>query len=301
MAAHRYWAVKLHKGTDSTYVACAELEMRESIGGADVTGSGTAVCLQQHPTYTVAKLFDGLYTNADIMLGYVAPTSGSYPQYGAFITYDFGSGNDKDIVEIAYSMPTSYGGVWASSSYCPGAISLFYSDDGNTWTLLWSIGANDMPTWAVNTTYAFSATAWDGTNSITRLHPPNGYRLYEQYYDTYPTNVIQYNSSRGKGPGAIRSTNRGFLPGLRAFIHGPLQGTGHIAGSTTSLGSPIPRVVYLIDQHSGAVLERADTHYPTNCEYIFENLDMSRTYTVLGVDRSTSQNDVVYAHVSPVE
>jgi hypothetical protein len=241
-------------------------------------------------------LFDGNYAGTNSFLGNIA-LEGSMIMGGSFVIYDFGSGVTKDIVEIAYSTPTTYAGGFSSSTYIPNGFSLYYSDDGINWTLKWSLGANDMPTWAVNNTYAFTANEWDGTNSrgVNMRNP-----TIKQVRDDYPTNVLTgYVGGNSAAAGTARRIhrNRGWMPYRWLGIN---AGEAHIAGSTTSLGSPIPRSVYLIEQASGRVLDRADTFYP-DCTYQFDGLNTARTYTVLGVDRTTIQNDVVYAHVTPVE
>jgi hypothetical protein len=292
MAAYRYWRIGFGSYNGAAYVSVNELELRESVGGADATGSGTA-----STKYTVVNPYVPSYAfdnnNAAANTCVFSNSTNFYAP--VFIDYDFGSGVTKDIVEVGYYVPT-LGTGFASLTYCPNGISLWYSDDGIDYTLKWALGANDMPTWAATTAYSFTADEWDGTNSRgVNMRIPT----ISQVRDDYPTNTLVGLLGGNTGaPGLCRTTHpyRGWMP-YRLL---PGSGSAHIAGSTTSLGSPIPRTVFLIDQHSGAVLERADTSYP-DCTYRFDNLDSARTYTVLGVDNTTVQNDVVYAHVTPVE
>jgi hypothetical protein len=295
MAAHRYWRIGFGNYVSAdVFVAINELELRESIGGADVTGSGTASTKNViYSTYVPSYAFDNNTAAANSTVFYYSATGNDLAP--CYLDYDFGSGVTKDIVEIGYNVPV-FGVGFSSTSSCPKGISLWYSDDGLNYTLKWALGRNDMPTWAENTAYSFTADEWDGTNS-------RGVNMrictIKQVLDTYPTNVLTgYLGSNTAAPGLCRTIHRtrGWMP----YRWLPNSGSGHIAGSTTSLGAPIPRTVFLIDQRSGGVLDRADTLFP-DCTYQFDNLDVTRTYTVLGVDNTTIQNDVVYAHVTPVE
>lgn len=125
MAAHRYWRVYITAINGGTSASIAELEMRESIGGSDVTGSGTATASSQFSgTFVPSRAFDNNTSTAWASLDF------STPQW---LKYDFGSGSAKDIVELAITRRPQI-------DQAPVTWTLDYSDDDSTWTTLYRIG-----------------------------------------------------------------------------------------------------------------------------------------------------------------
>jgi hypothetical protein len=121
MAANRYWRI-FNYWVDENLVCVTECQLRESEGGADVTGAGTASCSStlSAPTYDSDKAFDD---NTGTLW---ASANGSY--IDQWLAYDFGSGNNKDIVEV-YLLPQS-----GYPNRTPREFELQYSDDGSNWT-----------------------------------------------------------------------------------------------------------------------------------------------------------------------
>jgi hypothetical protein len=115
----RYWGIKINS-SNSTVTGVAELELRGSIGGADLTGSGTAGASNYDGTDTPAKAFD----NSTGTLWRSQQTA-----FPMILWYDFGT--PVDIREIAITAPST--AVWA-----PVSFSLVFSDDGVTWTDVYS-------------------------------------------------------------------------------------------------------------------------------------------------------------------
>lgn len=130
MAARRYWRVYCRKAS-STTMLCAEMEMRSSAGGADQTGSGTGSASGQNVGEEAPKAFDN--NTATYWQGAFSPNLG-----GVWLKYDFGSGNDKDIVEIAMTPLSGF------SSRMFHEMDVQSSPDDSTWTTIWSIS---QPTW----------------------------------------------------------------------------------------------------------------------------------------------------------
>lgn len=127
MAAHRYWRLHATSGNGDPNMGVAEIEMRTSLGGADVTGTGTAAA----SSGTAANAFDN--SNSTVW----TTTSGAYPHW---ISYDFGAGNDKDIVEVAINTRTQI-------RFSPIDWTLQWSDDNAAWTTLFTIqGYGEWPT-----------------------------------------------------------------------------------------------------------------------------------------------------------
>jgi hypothetical protein len=118
MAAHRYWRIHSYANDIVGATTVAELELRASEGGGDETGSGTP---------SASNVGFGAAANAfdnDTGTFWGATTS-----LDEWLAYDFGDGNDVDIVEVAITARS--GSYWTQ---CPGSFSLDYSDDGTNWT-----------------------------------------------------------------------------------------------------------------------------------------------------------------------
>lgn len=124
MATHRYWRLNV-TATDGTYVSFAEIELRESIGGADVTGAGTATASFNEAGNTPANAVDN---NTTTKWGTYNQTP---PQWWA---YDFGAGNAFDIKAVLITPRQD--GYYAES---PKTFTIDYSDNGTDWTTAKSI------------------------------------------------------------------------------------------------------------------------------------------------------------------
>lgn len=122
MAAHRYW--RLYITAPGTWNSIGELELRDSIGGPDRTGSGTA---------TASHYYDASYLPSNACDNNAATawanSGGAPPEWWK---YDFGVGNAYDIVEI--SLKTRAG----KPLECPRAFQIQYSDNDSDWTTAWS-------------------------------------------------------------------------------------------------------------------------------------------------------------------
>lgn len=92
IVGYRYWRVLCQVSSNPGYYSMANLEMHESIGGADITTTGFAIA-GDYFTETADKAFD-----ADETLTYWNVTK-TVPADG-WVGQDFGAGNEKEIVEI---------------------------------------------------------------------------------------------------------------------------------------------------------------------------------------------------------
>jgi hypothetical protein len=131
---HRYWRIysRLNGGNSGT-TAIYELQLRTAVGGTTVTGSGGATS----SAGTAANAFDGNTATACNLTNAV----------GQWLKYDFGAGNERDIVEIAAVCDSSSGTNL-------NEFDIQWSDDGSTWTTAWSVSK---PTgWTAGTTYVFT-------------------------------------------------------------------------------------------------------------------------------------------------
>jgi hypothetical protein len=126
MSAHRYWRVRV-TATMGTYVSILELQMRTSIGGSNVATGGTASASSTGFGWVAANAFDGSTSEPGWH------SNGGLPGTAEWLKYDFGSGNDKDIVEFAMAART------APNNQNPVDFAFEYSDNDSTWTPLYTI------------------------------------------------------------------------------------------------------------------------------------------------------------------
>lgn len=120
--AHRYW--RIYVGSDSSggigaLTAIAEMEMRESVGGSDATGSGTASASSTFSGFSAG----GAFANDANTTEWASNNIG----LPAWLAYDFGSGVTKAIVEVGIT--SRLGGNVGQG---PGAFKIQSSDDN--WT-----------------------------------------------------------------------------------------------------------------------------------------------------------------------
>jgi hypothetical protein len=118
---HRYWRINVSTNHGNAATNFVEVEMRETPGGSDVTGSGTASGGGGFTGGTAASAFDNNEGTAYIPTG----TSG-------WLKYDFGSGNAKDIVEVALKVNDA---GFATFAAAPKDFTIEWSDDDSSWTV----------------------------------------------------------------------------------------------------------------------------------------------------------------------
>lgn len=239
--------------------------MHTSIGGANVVSGGTASASSEYSaTYSAAKAFDGSVVTDNGWL------SGNHAY--EWLQYDFGAGNDKDIVEIVLKTPAATGSGITSSNLPVYGVCQF-SDDATAWKDAFYFGGmaqSFAQTFTFNTPRSaavfgdklaadLSLAAFDETDKAVRV----------------VTGITQNYSSD-----AVRQT--------------PFSGNHHIAGTTTDIAAPVARTVRLLDQASGLLVDEIKTH--ANGSFDFRNIRHG-LWTIIGVDESAAQNSVVFSHV----
>jgi hypothetical protein len=153
MSAHRYWRIYITESVNASNLDIREVEMRTSIGGSDVTGSGTASASSQAGGFEADKAFD----NNSGTTWYTS--SATRPQW---LQYDFGAGNDKDILELQLTS-------WSATEQWR-TFEFQYSDDNSTWTTLWTITYDDPLTGGTSRTYSATDTpTMNGANTFWRV------------------------------------------------------------------------------------------------------------------------------------
>lgn len=112
----------------------AEIELRDIIGGSDLTGSGTA---------SASDFFDGSTTAAHAVDNNAATLWSSTDAIKHWWQYDFGDGNSKSIIEVMMQ-------ARASSFYnqTPNSFTICKSADGISWQIAWTV--DDDTSWTSN-------------------------------------------------------------------------------------------------------------------------------------------------------
>lgn len=124
MSAFRYWRLNT-RVYPQVHVLIAEIQMRTTVGGANVIGGGIASASSFEPvTNTPDHAIDG-DPNTDWGQGL---RDGQFrAEYPEWWQYDFGAGNEKDIVEVYVQ------GRITTNVYNPPSINIARSNDGVTW------------------------------------------------------------------------------------------------------------------------------------------------------------------------
>lgn len=121
--ARRYWRILVNTTIQGSITGIAEIAMAASTGGPSlIVPMTTTAASGQQSGHESIKAADGDSTT-------YWGSAGSVPLWWS---YDFGSGNDQDIVEVVLT------DISLNSGFGPTAFDLQYSDDNSTWTTLQS-------------------------------------------------------------------------------------------------------------------------------------------------------------------
>ncbi len=119
--AHRYWRVRAVTGESGGVRGVAEVEWRASVGGADLTGSGTAIANDERVGFEAALAYDN-----DPDTEWSVFTSA----FDDWLGYDFGVGNEVEIAEIELTARNDGFHTQMIRNF-----DVWYSDDATTWYL----------------------------------------------------------------------------------------------------------------------------------------------------------------------
>jgi len=131
---HRYWRVYITACDSLYYLSVAEIELRESVGGSDQTGAGTASASSAY--YGAAALAVDNNTST------AWETTATVP---AWWKYDFGIGVEKSLTELSITPSATF-------DRSPSEFSVEWSDDDTNWELADSFTHS----WADTTAQEFS-------------------------------------------------------------------------------------------------------------------------------------------------
>lgn len=161
MAAHRYWRIK-NRACSSSQTGIGQIEMAETPGGATECTGGTAIASGSYGgPYSPSSSFTGTPSNNWF-------TSGGTGYDGAWIGYDFGASNDKEIVEVRCGPGAE------DISAMPRVFDIEYSDDNVTWTWAWTCYNT---AWVASTKVTFTKPAQQASNrywAILSANTQNG-------------------------------------------------------------------------------------------------------------------------------
>ena len=119
--SYRYWRFQINSANgDSGYGGAAEVELRGSIGGADLSYPSSFVTsnITNYPGYPLTNVVDNRLSTF-----WTTTVNPSFPYY---ITVDLGS--ELSVVEVAFAPETV--------TRAPRSLSIYGSNDGSTFTLV---------------------------------------------------------------------------------------------------------------------------------------------------------------------
>lgn len=137
MAAHLHWRLYITALNTATAVDIGEVEMRSTAGGSNLCSGGTASSNNTLTGQSPANAFDGSLSTSWQTFSFPAIP-------GPWLRYSFASAVDIVQVVIKATSGPSY-------SYAPKACDIQWSDDGTTWTTLFS--AEGMAAWTSGSSY----------------------------------------------------------------------------------------------------------------------------------------------------
>lgn len=142
MEKHRYWRLFISQNNGNTAATTIrEIEFRETIGGPDLTGGGTASASSRHWQNPPENAFDdntATYWETDVI-----------QHFDCWVGYDFGEDNFVTVNEVV---------ITASGNAAPRYIALEYSDDGVDWFPRAYI--DDQTGWDVGSPRVFNGSSW---------------------------------------------------------------------------------------------------------------------------------------------
>lgn len=225
MAAHQHWRIYVTEfgifSTSNTAIYLSEVEMRAVAGGANLCSGGTASA-SSASSGSAANAFDG---STSTFWG-----TGSFPTVpGVWLRYSFAA--PVDIVQVVLK---SYS---VAPEYAPRSCDIQWSDDGTTWTTLFS--ASGMTNWQSATSY----TATLGGANPIRATAQSLETLAEMAAPvraTVQSLEVLYTAAYAAGtiPGFIYQVNSGSTVSDPASVwnNDPDTGATTLTGLTPSVG-----------------------------------------------------------------
>lgn len=251
----------------SVYYSFSEIAMYTEVGGTNACTGGTAFSQTSlSGSYAVTRAFDGSdstewRSDTASLTDFGVRIGGRLIAGFSPIGYQFTSA--LNIVEI---------GLKCSASCILYDVFIEASNDGVNWVKKAWIKEMNI---TANTVYPISIP----------VNPTFDFKSWVNIGTIFRKGILYDAPVRGLKLGQIYKIRQHY-------------GRYKIIGTTTADGNRIPRMVYLMDTLSGEMLESQWSGQQG--EYKFIGLK-KMNYTIMGVDRSMEQNNVVFAHIEAVE
>lgn len=143
MAAHRLFRLFIISGNSTSSCRIAELELRTVADVPEIPSGGSPIGSSQYSTgNSYSRAFDG-----DVSTYWRNSSSQDIP--GQWIGYDYGAGNEKEIVQYAIT-------AWTTPTYAPKQFQLECSDDGGVTWDLFSVQPADQTGWTAGEQRVFN-------------------------------------------------------------------------------------------------------------------------------------------------
>lgn len=190
-SAHRHWRIYTTKSVaNGSYLGLGQVELRGISGGPDLTSSADAATKSSagsaHSSFPASNAFNDNEGNDWLSLN----GQGQQPNW---VAWDFGAGNEQDIVEAALHPP-------GNLQSAPYDVSIQYSDDGINWITAWDEGvqswtsATKIFTKPVPSAYTGKTVIFGimgQSNSIGRAGPIDG------VLDATDADILMYDDTGG--------------------------------------------------------------------------------------------------------
>jgi hypothetical protein len=199
---HRYWRIDVDAVQSGTIVSIAGIQMRESAFGQNVCVGGTASARASFAGFGPAEAFTWDFVDS----GASSSTQEMWADNasGAWIAYDFGAGNAKDIKVID---------LWcreqsASRGQMVKSFTVKYSDDGSSWTTKWSV--TNEAAWGSREHRKYLATGYSAPSYSGSPHGSHrGWAIMATELAASTTNVVVGELQFRASPGVSQTSTSG--------------------------------------------------------------------------------------------
>lgn len=265
MAAFRYWRL-ITRVPETTHVLFAEVQFRTSIGGANVISGGTA---------SASSFEAGTNTPDHAIDGNPATDwspSNFTPGLTAWWQYDFGAGNEKDIVEVYLQSRPSL------NAYNPEVVWLARSNDGVTWENASNVYGMKGMTPGVPIVFPASAAAV--------VFPDGMAHTVDRLASTWPP----------AGPRTARALDN--VSRLVLEVGGQYRIEGTVAIDDEPTDIPVRRRVRLYRRVDGFLVAETFSDAITGA-YVFTGLKLQKYFVIAHDDESNIYNATIKDAITP--
>jgi hypothetical protein len=173
---HRYWRwyFTVPEGSLYSYATIAEAEIHATVGGADLTGSGTPLAKNVMSGNNESRAFDN-----DIDTAWEAQEFTDF----SWLCYDFGVGSQTNVLEYTITAPDSY------VSDTPTQWEFQYSDDGSSWT---TVDSRTALSWNTSEVKVFNNFSIGSSGVVVNSPVINLTQNFELWYFNYYASALHF-------------------------------------------------------------------------------------------------------------